>query len=317
MKTKTHTSKSARALKLNRILVPTDFSRNAAQALRYAVPLARQVGGKIVLLHVVEWPIIPSELGVIASNETKVVGAAKPTLDMLARRQVPEELLERTVVRMGRAPQEISRAAQGLKIDMIVVSTKGRTGLRRALLGSTAERIVRHAPCPVLTVRRVAETKKPGLRAAGLETYINRILVPVDFSRRSKPAVRFAADLTSLMGARLALVHVAAPLPVGIFSRFPDELARCNAETKRQARQKLDALAMTLPKGLKVEVLLRQDTPHQGILEAAREWRSDLIVLPTRGLTGVKYIVLGSTAEAVVRHAHCPVLTLGRACLKN
>ena len=63
---------------------------------------------------------------------------------------------------------------------------------------------------------------------------------------------------------------------------------------------------------LQVETLLRQDLPSQGIVEAARAWRSDLILLPTRGLTGLKYIVLGSTAEGVVRHAPCPVLTIGQ-----
>jgi nucleotide-binding universal stress UspA family protein len=86
---------------------------------------------------------------------------------------------------------------------------------------------------------------------------------------------------------------------------------------KIEAHRQLAALAAIVPKGIKAEVLLEQGVPQKSIVAAAREWRSDLIVLPTCGLTGVKYIVLGSTAEAVVRHAHCPVLTLGRACLKN
>jgi nucleotide-binding universal stress UspA family protein len=225
-------------------------------------------------------------------------------------------LLEKTLVRVGRAYQDISESARGLRMDLIVIATQGRTGLKRALLGSTAERVVRHATCAVLTVRAVAGAKSPGLKSKSLAPRINRILVPVDFSPRSKAAVRYAADLARTMRARLGLLHVVAPLPLNA-TRHRAEIRQYDAEMKIEARRQLAALAAIVPKGIKAEVLLEQGVPQKSIVAAAREWRSDLIVLPTCGLTGVKYIVLGSTAEAVVRHAHCPVLTLGRACLKN
>jgi nucleotide-binding universal stress UspA family protein len=292
-------------------LVPTDFSRTAAEALRYAVPLARQLGGQITLLHVLDWPVVPAELGVALTDEVTLTRAAQAALDKLARATVPDELLAGAVVRTGRSYLEIARAAQTLKADFVVLATHGRTGVQRALLGSTAERVVRHAPCPVLTVRPKAGGKQPLLKTPSLAPLINRLLVPVDFSARSKAAVRFATDLARTMDARLALLHVVEPLPAN-FARHPAELAPYDAELKREARQQLDALAARVPKDLQVETLLRQDLPSQGIVEAARAWRSDLILLPTRGLTGLKYIVLGSTAEGVVRHAPCPVLTIGQ-----
>jgi nucleotide-binding universal stress UspA family protein len=309
MKTSIKKSTRPRGPKLARILVPIDFSSHATRALRYAVPLARQVGGKITLLHVLEWPLVPAELGAIVTNDARLNGAARQRLDKLARATVPTGLLEKALVRVGRAHRDIADAARGLRMDLIVVSTHGRTGLKRALLGSTAERIVRHAPCPVLTLRRAAGRKSPGLKSAGLASRINRILVPVDFSARSKDAVRFAVGLARTMNARLALLHLTTPLPIRM-SRFRAEMEQYDAETKLDARKKLDALAATVPKGIKVETLLRQELAHRGILDSAREWHSDLIVMPTRGLTGAKYIVLGCTAEAVVRHAPCPVLTL-------
>ncbi len=296
--------------------MPTDFSRHAAQALRYAVPLARQVGGKISLLHVLEWPVVPATWGAAMTDEARITGAAKQTLDELARTTVPAELLEKTLVRAGRAYQDIAESARGLRMDLIVIATQGRTGLKRALLGSTSERVVRHATCPVLTVRSVAHARAPSLKSRSLAPRINRILVPVDFSPRSKAAVRFAAGLARTMRARLGLLHVVAPLPPNS-SRYRAEIRQYDAETKSEARRQLTALAATVPQGIRADVLLRQDLPRRGIVAAAREWRSDLIVLPTRGLTGVKYIVLGSTAEAVVRHAQCPVLTLGRDYLKS
>jgi len=315
MRTKTSQSRSARTPKLTRILVPTDFSRNAGWALRYAVPLARQVGGKITLLHVLEWPLLPAELGVIVTSDAKLQGEVRLRLDELARTSVPAGLLEKTLVRVGRAHRDVADAARGLKMDLIIVSTQGRTGLKRALLGSTAERIVRHATCPVLTVRKLAARKSPGLKSSSLAPRLNRILVPVDFSERSAAAVKFTAGLARTMRARLALLHVTAPLPIRL-SRFRAEMERYDAETKQAVQDKLKALAATIPKDIKRQTLLCQDVDGRGIVAAARQWRSDLIVLPTRGLTGAKYIVLGSTAEYVVRHATCPVLTLGGASSK-
>lgn len=317
MKTKTSKSKNLRPLKLARILVSTDFSRHAAQALHYAVPLARQVGGRITLLHVLDWPVVPATLSVAVRNEDQLTRAANRKLAELAATAVPADLLDKTVVRLGTSYREIVQAARGLKMDLIVMATQGRAGLKRALLGSTAERVVRHAACPVLTVRRDIGGRALDRKAPSLRPHINRILLPVDFSPHSKAAVRFAADLARTMDARLALLHVVEPLPIPWFKQFPDELARGSAEALRQARHRLAALAAHVPKGLRVQTLLRRDAPAQGILRAARAWQSDLIVLPTRGLTGVKYIVLGSTAEAVVRHAQCPVLTLGRDYLKD
>lgn len=310
MKTKRKTVPAARVPKLARILVPTDFSGNSAQALRYAVPLARQVGGKITLLHVLDWPVSPATLGAAMTDEATITGTVKQALDKLAKTSVPAELLDKTLVRVGRAHRDIVEAARGLRMDLIVVSTHGRTGLKRVLLGSTAERVVRHASCPVLTVRRVAGAKLPGVKSASLAPRIKRLLVPVDFSGRTRAAVQFASGLAQTMHARLALLHVVAPLPTR-YARYRAEFERYSDETNRNARKGLSALAATVPAGIKVEVMLQQDIPHRGIVAAAKRWRSDLIVLPTRGLTGVKYVVLGSTAEAVVRHAPCPVLTLG------
>lgn len=301
---------------LRRILVPTDFSRGAAQAVRYARPLARQYGGKISLLHVLEWPVVPAALGAMMTDEGKLMAAARLKLDEWARSALPAELLDRTLVLVGRAYQDITESARGLRTDLIVMATTGSTGLKRALLGSTAERVVRHATCPVLTVRAAAHSKTPGPRARSLAPRFKRVLVPVDFSSRSEAAVRYAAGLARTMKARLGLLHVVAPLPLN-FARARAEMRRYDMERKLAARRRLTALAATAPKVLKAEVLLRQDLAGQGIVAAAREWRSDLIVLPTRGLTGVKYIVLGSTAEVVVRHARCPVLTLGRDYLKG
>jgi nucleotide-binding universal stress UspA family protein len=315
MKRESEKSKRTKALRPTRILVPTDFSRNAEEALRFAVPLARQLGGKITLLHSIDWQVNPqmrSAPGVIDTINKVAKDAAEHRLESLARTKVPQELLEKTIVEFGPAQVGIPEAARELKIDLIVISTRGHTGLQRILLGSTAARVVRYASCPVLTVRPVAgATKVSGPKAANLGPIVTRILVPVVFSEGCTSTVRFATTLARIMQAQLTLLHVIAPLPLDC-SRYIAEVQQYDAEVKLDAKQKLKSLAATLPQDIQSEVMLRQNIPHLGIIRAAREHRCDLITLPTRDLTSLKDFVLGSTAEKVIRHAPCPVLTFNR-----
>jgi universal stress protein A len=140
-------------LKLKTILVPLDFSEASNKALGYAVPFARQFDSKIILLHVIEPLPYPVDLTYVPLGETLPVEPLKERLENLARERVPPELLGQCRVEMGIAFEVITDVARELSVDLIIVTTHGYTGLKRVFLGSTAERIVRHAPCPVLTVR--------------------------------------------------------------------------------------------------------------------------------------------------------------------
>jgi universal stress protein A len=157
MKKKTAASRKSSAgfagRKLTCLLVPIDFSPASQQALGLAVPLAKQFGAKLILLHVIEPAAYPAEFGYLAMDNDDLARTARGRLEQLARKSVPRGLVERVVVRTGRAFQEITSAARTLRADLIVLTTRGRTGLKHALLGSTAERVVRHAACPVLVVR--------------------------------------------------------------------------------------------------------------------------------------------------------------------
>jgi len=138
------------------ILVPIDFSAPSKKALDYAVAFAEQFGAKLTLLHVVEpvaTPDFANSFPLMMEND-KVMAACKARLQALVKQKaIDPKLVEKTLVRQGRAFHEIADAARTLKADLIIISTHGYTGLKHALLGSTAERVVRHAPCPVLVVR--------------------------------------------------------------------------------------------------------------------------------------------------------------------
>ena len=141
-------------VQIRSILVPIDFSPASEKALAYAVPLAKLCGAKLTLLHVLE-PIATPDFAAfpLALDNDKAVRASRLQLERVAADLKLRSLAEKFLVRNGRAFNEITSAARTLKTDLIVISTHGRTGLKHVLMGSTAEKVVQHAPCPVLVVR--------------------------------------------------------------------------------------------------------------------------------------------------------------------
>ncbi len=139
--------------RLRHILVPLDFSGKSRQALRYAAPLAQKFGGKIVLLHMIAPTDAAASAAVVSDLKVEKERALR-RLEVTAANHVPAEVRGPNLVRVGSPYVGILDAAEKLDVDMIVFTTHGRTGLTRFLLGSTAEQVMRHAKCPVLSVRR-------------------------------------------------------------------------------------------------------------------------------------------------------------------
>jgi nucleotide-binding universal stress UspA family protein len=167
MKTKTAKPKQAAAgaavaaatlpLRVRSILVPLDFSPPSKQALGYAAAFARQFKARLTLLHVVEpiaTPDFAASFPLALENDEAKAAAVKELERAVKAARIPRGSVEKLLVRFGRSFHEIAEAARTRKADLIIISTHGYTGLKRALLGSTTERVVRHAPCPVLVVRQ-------------------------------------------------------------------------------------------------------------------------------------------------------------------
>jgi len=135
--------------KLQKILVPVDFSDCSQKALQYAIPFAKQFGAELVLLHVVEpYSLVPE----MVPYDFETTRDSRVELDALAG-EVAKTAHCQTSVRTGTAHLEITAAARDLCADLIIISTHGHTGLTRKVFGSTTEKVVRYAPCPVLIVR--------------------------------------------------------------------------------------------------------------------------------------------------------------------
>ena len=146
----------AGTLKLTSILVPTDFSAESKKALAYAVAFARQFDARLTLLYVIEPVATPdfAKAFPLTMENDQISAQCKRELQHIVRDSgIEEEMVEKILVRYGRSYNEITDAARTLKSDLIIISTHGYTGLKHAFLGSTTERVVRHAKCPVLVVR--------------------------------------------------------------------------------------------------------------------------------------------------------------------
>jgi universal stress protein A len=144
------------SLQLTSMLVPIDFSDGSVKALSYAAALAEQFNARLTLLYVIEpMPTPDFEVGFpfMIDKDQVAVSCKKKLSQLAAEHSIEPKLVEKVLVREGRPFHEITEVARSLKMDVIVIATHGYTGLNHVLMGSVAERVVRHAPCPVLVVR--------------------------------------------------------------------------------------------------------------------------------------------------------------------
>ena len=140
--------------RLKKIVVPVDFSEHSRHALRHAIALAKPFEAEIILVHVVEALVIPPDVEVVelAALAARLNDEAARLLTQW-RKQVAAQATVKEDLRAGTPYQQIIEAASEQEADLIVMGTHGRSGLTRLVIGSTAERVVRQAPCPVLVVR--------------------------------------------------------------------------------------------------------------------------------------------------------------------
>ncbi len=286
------------------IVAPVDFSKPCLHGLATAVSLARRCGARLTILHVVKH--LPHGSRVVlgaAGLQQEWQRCARENLAEFVRAHVPEDVHAEQVVREGKAFDVIVREAAKRGCDLIVTATHGYTGLAHVLIGSTAERIVQHAACPVLVVRGRDETHNAELAPRW-------ILVPTDFSENSRKAFPLASALAAEFGAKLILAHVKPGIPMTgeiplNFTQQQIDAIHAQAETRlRKFRSE------HFSEDLDTTTLVLEGEAHQCLVQAITSDDPGLIVIATHGHTGWEHALIGSTAERVVRHAPCPVLVV-------
>lgn len=144
-------------MKFSKILVPTDFSESAKYALPFAIDLAEKYGAEMHLLHVVEPIAVPVDFAwgtySYPDIEKQLSGHVEKTLEAIEKEHIPQSIRVKSSIIHGKSWREIVTLAKEGEMDLIVMATHGLSGFSHALYGSTAEKVIRKAPCPVLTVR--------------------------------------------------------------------------------------------------------------------------------------------------------------------
>jgi nucleotide-binding universal stress UspA family protein len=215
------------------------------------------------------------------------------------------EVNMRQVVKRGvSAADEILAYATQQKIDLITIGTHGRTGLGKFLLGSVADRVIRHSRCPVLAVR--CTEGAPPTRAD-----FSTVLLPIDFSEHSALAVRYAAALASAVGVELKVVHVIDRVVQPYFySVAKESMLERDPELKARAEAAMDDFVLEAGYEGDYSKVILEGKPAAEISRVAEECGDCLIVIASHGIGGLERAMIGSTTEKVIHMTHCPVLVV-------
>jgi nucleotide-binding universal stress UspA family protein len=298
-------------IEFRRILCPTDLSEPSARALTYAAALGRWYGATLTVLYVVPsfdpMPVNPAGLDgtvqiVYPPSKEEVLREMGPLVESAGAAPLNPAL----AAEAGDPVKTIVDQALEVSADVIVMGTHGRSGFERFMIGSVTEKVLRKAPCPVMTVPPQAPATLPA------EVLFKRILCPIDFSPSSLQALGFALNLARQADGVVTLVHVLEWLP----EEEPPVYASFNVPEYRQhlvddTHRQLQALvAQESRTWSAIQEVVTNGRPHREVLRLAADSQSDLIVMGAQGRGGVGLALFGSTTQQVVRAAPCPVLTV-------
>ena len=306
-------------IEIRRILCPIDFSDHSRRALDHAVAIARWYGSTITVLNVFSpAPVAAFGPGPVAFDPIVLTSIDRDRLladtKAFAEGEGAPGVTIETVVREGNTASEILEEAAGMKADLLVIGTHGRSGVDRLLLGSVTEKVLRKASCPVLTVPAQGRDAMP----VGPVLY-QRILCPVDFSDASLNALQYATSMAEEADGQLTVLHVvahefenAADL-ANVVADAGMTMGSFIKQREEAIHRRLQDAVGTVPEFGSVESVMTHGKPWREVLRIAQERQSDLIVMGVQGRGAADLMFFGSTTQHVVREAPCPVLTLRRS----
>jgi nucleotide-binding universal stress UspA family protein len=287
-----------------KILLATDGSREADLAATTAADLAKGTDSELHVVHV--GPFMPMLFSTMEEEPARMAREARKTLDdAVGRLEAASDEVARAHLKVGGASEEIVALAEELGAGLIVMGNRGRGGIRRALMGSVSDSVVRHAHCPVMVVR-----EDPIVFPA-------KILVASDGSKEAELASSSATDLAKRTGSELHVVFVGHMPPVfyespGATALDPELQTRMQERAEEAAKTRLEEQVRRV-RGASGEVAgahARLGRPDAEIVGLAEELGAGLIVLGSRGLGPLRSALMGSISHSVVRHARCPVMVV-------
>ena len=296
-------------VQIKTIVCTTDFSDFSNRAIPFGVALAKEFGAKLYLCHVIDLSSV-AMYGEGFSDplmlESKITDYAQQHLnDLIGDTDIEWESL----TSVGHTADEIAIIAKEKGADLVVSATHGRSGLKRLILGSVTERLMRTLPCPMYIVRALEREPAAPVMA---EMKLGRILVGCDFSADSDLAVQYGLSLAQEFQTELYLAHVLEPSvykDMLAYSAGKAEIARKGL--REELTQKLgDMLTEEAKQWCTPKTVLLAGQPSDELTKYALVNEVDLIVLGIRGHSVMESLLVGSTTDRVVRQAPCPVLSV-------
>jgi nucleotide-binding universal stress UspA family protein len=290
------------------ILYATDLSEQSNLALPHGVAIAKRYGAKLTVCHVMDVAPTAVQEGLFA--------AVPVPLDAIEEARARAEVEIRSLLRgsstswevrilEGRAAVEIPRLAAEIDADLVIVPTHGRSGWKRALLGSVTDQLVHGLEAPLLTVPPAVPLKIDDFAP-------NKIVLGCDFSPDSMQAVAHASAIAQEYQAELHLVHVLEPSIYRMLEKNVTELVLRLEEAVRESvgHRLRELLPEEAYDWSRVVTAVLSGTAHAEILRYAKDVGADLIVVGARGHRNLHEFLVGSTTDRILRQAPCPVLTL-------
>jgi nucleotide-binding universal stress UspA family protein len=292
-------------VRIQRILCPVDFSEVSWKAYRYAQSMAGHYRATLVVQHVIEPGIHPcgfySSSAPLFEDFCRLLGAnGRYDLQQFVSRS--GGIRPECIVQGGIAADKILSLARERAISLMVLGTHGRRGFNRLLSGSVTERILRHASCPVFTVRQSAgDSNKPDADAKDDSVRIRRILCCVDLSARAGRTMKYALSLAEACHAEVTILHVLENVSGS---------ADIAGETKTAEANLGKLIPPATNSSIVTHLAVRQGNACQGILQFASQTQPDVIVTGVRGHHALELAVFGSFTWRVIQLGPCPVLAV-------
>lgn len=271
---------------MKKILIPTDFSKFADDAIEVGAQIAKNNDCEIILIHMLE---LPGQMNDAIKGETSIPEVmlfkrkAEETLKNIKNRPYLSGIPITEVVRLDGAYHGITNYIKQHDIDLIVMGSHGATGINEILIGSNTEKVVRLSETPVLVIKNKIENFK-----------VQNLVFASDFSSEIKKPFQKILSFTKLFNAKLNLVHICTP----------------NSFKSTSVAKKIvsDFIADFDMPEYSFEIY-NESNIEKGIINYAEEKNADMIALCTHGRTGLSHFFIGSISEDLVNHARKPVLT--------
>lgn len=288
------------------ILLATDFTKAALAAYRHVASLALRLKADVLILNVLPTGMtLEPEYPVYAPYLKRLHEEWKMEMEELTRRVRHDNVVFEACQVTGDPSARILDMADQVKAALIVTGTYGRTGFDHVAMGSIAEKVVRGAHCPVMTVRANEGEGQPATGGLPVDCF----LLPIDFSDCAQEALEFAMSLAKPLGTKVRLIHAFEPSAYardfGLFG-VRDEKA-----LHVRGRERLQELVSVLrDQGIFAEAVCKVGVPADMILAEVTKIPGALIVMGTHGRRGLTGVTMGCVAEYVMRHSTAPVLTV-------